>query len=107
MGRDTDTLVIGKNFNPTNKGAYSTITDLSVAGGYGTDTITINSGVTVTGSVRGGAYPYIDDTSDTDTADILTINGTGSITGNVLMGAGNDTLNLSSTGSIGGYVQFE
>ncbi len=86
MGRDNDTLDINTSFNPTNKdnaNLFAGITNLSIAGGYGADTITIADGATVTGSVGTGGYYYVDDAADTDTADTLTINGTGSITGNV------------------------
>jgi len=47
---------------------------------------------------------HVDYSLDGDSADTLNIDGT--ITSNVSLGGGDDVLNLASTGSIGGYINF-
>jgi hypothetical protein len=97
MEAGDDTLVIDKDFNPTNKFNGFSILDFS-----GEDTFTINPGVTVTGGV---SLANITADSVTEGANqVNTLNNDGTITGAVQLGTGVD--NLFNVGSIGNYVGF-
>jgi hypothetical protein len=89
--------VIDKNFNPTNKYFGFSIIDKE-----GTDTLTINPGVTVTGGVSLAYFEV--DYSGEGVNQSNTLNNDGTITGAVQLGTGVD--NLFNVGSIGNYVGF-
>ena len=87
MGNNDDILTIAKNFNPASKDttSFQSITGVSLMTGYGADTLTINSGTTVTGNIITSGYAYVvqDTTDDADVTDTVNVNGT--LAGNLWM----------------------
>ena len=107
MGGDDDTLTMSTDFNPTTKAALSSgYTNGIIWLGNGSDTLNVVSGVVLNGSINAGADSYPDH-GLADGDDIVNINGTAQLTGNLNLGSGVDTLNLSDSASIGGYVTFD
>ena len=99
MGNNDDILTIAKNFNPASKDttSFQSITGVSLMTGYGADTLTINSGTTVTGNIITSGYHYVgsDSTDDPDIGDTIAIHG--ALTGDLWTGDGNDTITLSGS----------
>lgn len=107
MGGGDDIFDMTTQFNPTTKAQFQSVyANGIISMGSGSDILTIASGITVNGSLQIGADYYADNGS-ADGDDVVNILGTSQVTGNISMGSGADTLNLSPTGSIGGYVHFE